>query len=241
MLDSVALLRAEVEQLKTDLQKANAAGPCGVDNSNVEITLVTTGAADGGNKLPWNTVVSRGNRGSKRKKAVPSSGVLHHDTETARSGESHGSEPNTTGHAKPRWKFVRIEDARRVWGTLKSTTTSAVTNAIKHITPGSLAENLTVRRKYKATQEGTVKKWWFVVRGDKANLELLEKEWPKVAIQTGWKLEPAFRYDISSTVPAQPSTEAADPVDATVSTNSSSTTGSDTASGAVAPSLPPLF
>ena len=85
----LASLRAEVEQLKTDLQKANAAGPCGVDNSNVEITLVTTGAADGGNKLPWNTVVSKG---SKRKKAVPSSGVLHHDTETAQSGESHGSD-----------------------------------------------------------------------------------------------------------------------------------------------------
>ena len=78
-----------------------------------------------------------------------------------------------------------------------------------------------VKRKYKATQDSTVKKWWFVVRGDKVNLELLEKEWSKVAIQTGWKLEQAFRYDTSNTVPAQQSAEATDPVDATVITNSS--------------------
>jgi len=64
-----------------------------------------------------------------------------------------------------------------VWGTLKSTTTYAITNAIKRLSSGTLAENLTIRRKYKATQEGIIKKWWFVVRGDISNLELLEEEW----------------------------------------------------------------
>jgi len=74
-----------------------------------------------------------------------------------------------------------------------------------------LAENLTVKRKYKATQEGIIKKWWFVV-----SLELLKEEWSKIATQTGWKLEQAFRYDNSNTVPAQQSivNEAADPADA---------------------------
>jgi len=32
----------------------------------------------------------------------------------------------------------------------------------------------------------------FVVRGDKSDAEFLEKEWPRVALQTGWKLEPVF-------------------------------------------------
>jgi len=38
---------------------------------------------------------------------------------------------------------------------------------------------------------------------DKSNLELLEEELSKIATQTGWKLEPAFRYDNNNTVPAQ--------------------------------------
>ena len=61
----------------------------------------------------------------------------------------------------------------------------------------------------------------FLVRGDKSNLELLEEEWSKVATQTVWKLEPAFCYDNSNTIPAQQSNEAADPLDATVTTISS--------------------
>ena len=205
LTDKVRVLKATVAALQKQDCGSNTK-VVGVDNRNRETSLATSRTADGGNKLPWNTVVSRGSRGSRRKKTVPNSDVLHHAKETA-SRESHGSELNTAGHAKPQRKLVPIEDAKRVWGTLKSTTTSAITNAIKNLSPGLLAENLTVKRKYKATQDGTVKKWWFVVRGDKANLELLEKEWSKVAIQTGWKLEQAFRYDTSNTVPAQQSAE----------------------------------
>ena len=62
---------------------------------------------------------------------------------------------------------------------------------------GMLTENLTIRRKYKATQEGIIKKWWFVIN------ELLEEELSKIATQTGWKLEPALRYDNNNTIPAQ--------------------------------------
>ena len=66
---SVASLRAEVEQLKTELQKVNAAGPCGVDHSSREASSGTV-TAIGGNKLPWATVVSRGSKGSRRKKTI---------------------------------------------------------------------------------------------------------------------------------------------------------------------------
>jgi len=34
-----------------------------------------------------------------------------------------------------------------------------------------------------------------VIRGDRPSTKLLESEWSKVAIQTEWKLEPAFRFD----------------------------------------------
>ena len=76
----------------------------------------------------------------------------------ATSKASQGREPNTLSYTNPRRKIVPIKDARRVWGTLTSTTTSAITNVIKHLTPGTLAENLTVKRKYKTKQEGVSKK-----------------------------------------------------------------------------------
>ena len=50
-------------------------------------------------------------------------------------------------------------------------------------------------------QEGTIKKWWFVVCGDEPTLELLEEEWPKVAVQT---LEHFIRYDYSDILAQQP-------------------------------------
>ena len=107
---------------------------------------------------------------------------------------NHDSEQNTPCRSNPRRKVLPIEDARRIWGTLKSTTTFAVSSVIKHLTLGMLAENITVKRKYKVTQESNVKEWWFVLRSDKSKLQLLEEEWLKVATQTGWKLEPAYCY-----------------------------------------------
>ena len=62
-----------------------------------------------------------------------------------------------------------------------------------------------------------------MIRGDKHNLEILEKEWSKVATQTGWKLEPAYCYDNSGIVLAQQSNASTvAPVDV-VTTNSTST------------------
>ena len=58
----------------------------------------------------------------------------------------------------------------------------------------------------------------------KHNLEILEKEWSKVATQTGWKLEPAYCYDNSGIVLAQQSNASTvGPVDVIVTTNSTST------------------
>ena len=41
---------------------------------------------------------------------------------------------------------------------------------------------------------GVTKKWWFVVRGNKVDIDLLESEWNKVEVQTGWKLQPLLSY-----------------------------------------------
>ena len=60
-----------------------------------------------------------------------------------------------------------------------------------------MGEKVTVRRKFKTSHRAdspTKTKWWFVVRGAEAELQQLQLEWASVAVQTAWKLEPAFSY-----------------------------------------------
>ena len=98
-------------------------------------------------------------------------------------------------HTKPPRKRIPVTNARKIWGTLKSTTCATILGAIRKLAPNASNETLTIKRKFKANQEGSTKKWWFMVRGDQLSVELLQSEWPKIATQTGWKLESLLCYD----------------------------------------------
>ena len=78
-----------------------------------------------------------------------------------------------------------------------------VTNAIQKKNTFLPGEKITIKRKFKVTPGGATKKWWFVVRGSKCDIDLLEKEWPIVTLQTGWKLEPlvCFEEDAATSCP----------------------------------------
>jgi len=54
---------------------------------------------------------------------------------------------------------VPIHNAWKVWGTMKSATCSTIGSAIKMLTFGSLVEKLTIKRKFKSEQNGSIKKW----------------------------------------------------------------------------------
>ena len=87
---------------------------------------------------------------------------------------------------------VRVTGARKIWGTVKSTTAAAVANALK--TLAKAPQNaLSVKRKYKINAK-RVTRWWFVIRGEKSLLEQLPSTWHLVNIQTAWKLEPVFKH-----------------------------------------------
>ena len=45
-----------------------------------------------------------------------------------------------------------------------------------------------VRRKFKKRDNGALQ-WWFLIRGDEADLLVLDQEWEAVQMQTSWKLE----------------------------------------------------
>ena len=103
-----------------------------------------------------------------------------------------------TQHARQSSNRILITNAKKVWGTLRSTTPAALLKAIERFaSPKSLVKYLSVKRKYKLSRDGQVKKWWFVVRADVSNINLLEQEWLNISIHTGWSLENLYRYEDS--------------------------------------------
>ena len=107
----------------------------------------------------------------------------------------------------PPKKRVPVQGAMKVWGTLRSATPAVVANAIERLSNASFdPKSLRVKRKFKTTQDGSVKKWWFVIRGDVSVIHMLDQEWGNIANQTGWKLEQVYCYEDSipaCTLPAQ--------------------------------------
>ena len=85
---------------------------------------------------------------------------------------------------------VQISGARRIWGTLKTTTCAAVSSSLKCLT--SFSYQIKVKRKYKTAcdNHAVVKKWWFILRGSEERLQQLENEWELAATHTSWKIEP---------------------------------------------------
>ena len=103
----------------------------------------------------------------------------------------------------PRKKRIELDNAKKIWGTLRSTTCSAVLNAINRTISESLTARLTLKRKYKSSADGTTKKWWFVVRAAKSDVELLEREsgerYPCILVGD-WKVFTALRIMLQQPV-----------------------------------------
>ena len=74
-----------------------------------------------------------------------------------------------------------------------SSTVPTVVNSIARFT--NVGDSvLKVKRKFKMGTDGKVTRWWYVIHAEEACLQQLESEWPKVELQTSWKLEPCYRY-----------------------------------------------
>ena len=145
-------------------------------------------------------------------KAVASGGpsskvtVVKQHTHTTRAkvhvgSSSSQSTPNSSG---PRVKFQGV---RRMWGTMKSTSTTAVTSTLKKLT--THGDKVSVKRKNRTKDNGREKSWWFLIKGQEGVLCNLENEWDSsVGLQTNWKLESCYRpttSDNTDSTPSQPS------------------------------------
>ena len=89
---------------------------------------------------------------------------------------------------------IQAQGVRRVWGTMKSCTPSAVKGAIVRLVSNQLVpsiDSIIVKRKYRRTTDNKLR-WWFLLFMPEEALQKLEMAWEQVAIQTSWKLEPCM-------------------------------------------------
>ena len=108
---------------------------------------------------------------------------------------------------RPKPPRVPISGARKIWGTLRSTTTVAVVKTLKSLTRIP-SDSFKIKRKFKtaASNSKQVTRWWFVVRGEEKTLQQLQEAWSPVHLQTAWKLEPVFEFltaGLESSLPTQ--------------------------------------
>ena len=202
-------LHGNVRALNTELLllKATVAALQGMCNcsSQAAATRVTGGGpgvqdcdpSTRNGKLPWNVVAG----GKKRDKGNgPANGRVDkakQGNQGNHSGQGFSSDPlNPQPARRPMPPRIEVSGSRKVWGTLKNTTTSAVAKALT-----SLAKippmSVTVKRKYKVARNNSkqVVRWWFIIRGNEEVLQQLQANWEAVSIHTAWKLEPVLMYD----------------------------------------------
>ena len=100
--------------------------------------------------------------------------------------ESSGMTANPTeNQTRPKPERVVVPGVRRIWGTLKSASTTAVSSTLNKLT--TLGSQLTVKKKVRSGSAGS--HWWFLVKGSEEVLKKLEEEWNRVSLQINWKLE----------------------------------------------------
>ena len=174
---AVAALVLEVEQLKSTVH-----------------TLTTVQPAEGAERT-WSQVVQKKRKPKKPRQAL---GADQSAEERARKRTS-VSDQRLSGAGEPRGRSheqappsqkEKVVGARRIWGTMKTTTVATVTSALSRLT--SVGGRLQIRRKFKTTT-GNRSRWWFVVRGSEEDLCNLENEWDRINIQTSWKLEVCYK------------------------------------------------
>ena len=203
----VSSLTGEVSELKAALQAtqstctSNSDALATITSQVSQVTETTNFMQLQTVTQPWSEVVRNGKAKGNNSIHKEKRGKVHQqchqktqkNTEKLEENSSHQSsqKPRHLPSSKMR---VQISGARRIWGTLKTTTCAAVSSSLKRLT--SFSDQIMVKRKYKTARDNhaVVKKWWFILRGSEERLQQLENEWEPVAIHTSWKIEPAYRF-----------------------------------------------
>ena len=86
---------------------------------------------------------------------------------------------------------VKVQGARKIWGTSRECTTKSVKNVIARVC--NMNKGVYMKRKVAENPQSKKSNWWFVLHGNESVLCDLERKGPLVYSQKLWKLQPCFK------------------------------------------------
>ena len=204
LTDSVAALKCELSELKEALSTVSK------DLADVRVShdAICANQEASKNKGDSDSYAARVQRGSEWQTVSRTRSMRQKNKRTVTANQGNdattssnlANDKNLRNSSQPQRPKVRVEGKRKVWGTLKATPASAVSNTIKTI---AKIEGLDVKRKYYireaqnsagASKSPGVSKWWFIISGEEVLLDQLAKDWNAVKFQTNWTLEPVYSF-----------------------------------------------
>ena len=85
---------------------------------------------------------------------------------------------------------VRVEGARRIWGTHPHATSKTVENAIGRFCN---VQGLRIKRKTSRNMQTRKSSWWFMIHAEESVLRELDDKWDSLNTQTSWVLKPCSK------------------------------------------------
>ena len=133
-----------------------------------------------------------------RSKAQPKKKSRYDKTNRTVNNQSESAQTSSVKHSPPKHSSskpkVPVSGARKVWGTMRETSASAVIATLTNLMSMS-REQVQARRKFKSINGNSNHiRRWFVLRGDEDVLSILESEWEQVQLQSNWKLKPLLKF-----------------------------------------------
>ena len=113
----------------------------------------------------------------------------NHDRGSLEEGAVQAGGEEDSWRGKPTER-VCVEGARKVWGTMKVTTSASLKYAVSRVCNITA---LQIKRKTVSDHAGQVNRWWFVMHAPENQLLDLDAAGKQLQLQTGWKLEHCFK------------------------------------------------
>ena len=181
----VASLRSELATTKEKLAKqsertARTSSP--ISYATVASQLPNQGRGQGGGQQP-----GRQRRGQQRRATSNTTTVGSSQSSTAVAGITASASNQSAETSQAR---VKVEGARRIWGTHPHATTRTVQNAIERFCK---VQGLRIKRKTTRNSNSQKSSWWFVVHADEPVLHELDEKWESLNTQTSWTLKPCSK------------------------------------------------
>ena len=212
LLSDVEALKSECQALKSECQELRAelratradtpAAPAGNESTQpaafqaLKKDVEQLQAAVKAQSKSYAAALKTGSRSKTQPKKKP-----RYDKTNRIVNPSESAQTSSVKYSPPKHSFskpkVPVPGARKVWGTMRETSASAVIATLTKLTSMS-SEQVQARHKFKPINgNNSCIRWWFVLRGDEDILSILESEWKQVQLQTNWKLEPLLKFSDS--------------------------------------------